>query len=139
MGGARPALTQPALTQPECGEIEHDRVEGRDPDLLGICVRREQSIGTPVQRQDLEGARPGVHEPHVRHTFAQVHGHLGAAIVALRARRENLANSIGAQDEEGCIRHDGHRFATPSAEIRHQNVGVGPQVKLGLAWPRVEM
>lgn len=87
-------------------------------------------ITLPGEAKDLEGAHDRIDEPEVRDALARVEGHLSPAIEERGGRREDFANPVGGESQEGFFRNFREALAPPACEIGHEDVRT--EMKLGL-------
>ena len=101
-GGLAPARV--ASLRPEPSQPELDRLERLDArgDVAG--VRRQQRPTPAVVPQHLQRARDGIDQPGVGDAVLAVDAELLLAIQANGGRREDFADPVGGQREEGGLR-----------------------------------
>src|SRR6266571_1276384 len=133
-----PILSRPRLRRvlrarridPEAAQRELDRVEGLDADRVGATAHRDDRPGPVPQPEHLQGTLRGVHEPRVSNARLRVDSQLPAPVDPLGGGREDLANPVGGEGEEGDIRYRGHALPSPTGQVGHDHVLA--EVQLGL-------
>jgi len=81
------------------------------------------------ERLDLRGVR--IDEPEVPHAHLQVDVRFAATVERRGRRREHLAHPVRCEVEVGAVLDDRHALAAPPRDVRHQDVWLRTEVKLG--------
>lgn len=96
----------------------------------------ESRVEDPLARSEGEGfqrAGVGVEEPEVGDAVGGVEGALLADVEAAGRGREDLAETVRGEGDEGGVGEAGHPVEPPAGEVGHEDVGMrlGAEVKLG--------
>lgn len=132
-GAGRRADSQ--LACPESGEFKLDFPErfGADDGVGGEHINHE--ITRAFEPKNFECFARGLNDPNIRHAVGGVEGKFPGTVELFCRWRRNLTQPIRAYREESLVGECWKVFATPSGEIRHDNIVRQMHLRLDQEYP----
>lgn len=124
----------------ETTDLQRNGFKRGDARRIAVAPGAEPNPCSVTSLERLQCALLGVEDPVVGHSRAQIEIRLRPAIAASIARRDDLTDPVGTDEDRPLVGKDGHSLPPPAGQVRHDNL-VRFELHVGLdheppaAWP----